>query len=280
MTEPQITANSTEVLMNNRIPAVSIGMPVYNGAKYIREALDSLLAQTFADFELIISDNASTDATTEICQEYAKKDGRIRYILQAENLGPTVNFQLVLSEGQGQYFMWAAHDDRWASTFLELTVAALESDLGCELAFSNFIERDLDSGKERLHKVLQSNSQSIVYNYITRALNMCPSLVYGLYRVNTLKKIDFIPMDFADVHFISEITVKSRIKVIDKYLYIAGTKGLREPYSLTHKKINRTFFLRKQYELLKVNFNFPITQCLFLLVCLVMAYNKIRLWRY
>jgi glycosyltransferase involved in cell wall biosynthesis len=280
MTEPQLTANVTEVSMNNRIPAVSIGMPVYNGAKYIREALDSLLAQSFTDFELIISDNASTDATTEICQEYAKKDGRIRYILQTENIGPTANFQLVLSEGQGRYFMWAAHDDRWSSNFLELTVAVLENDLGCDLAFSNFIERDLDSGKERLHKVLPSNSKSIIYNYITRTLNMCPSFVYGLYRVNTLKNIDFIPMDFADVHFISELTVKSRIQVIDKYLYIAGTKGLREPYSLTHKKINRTFFLRKQYELLKVNFNFPITQCLFLLVCLVMAYNKIKLWRY
>ncbi len=280
MTNPKVTANSTKKSMNSRIPTVSIGMPVYNGAEYIREALDSLLAQTFTDFELIISDNASNDATTEICQEYAKKDVRIRYILQAENLGPTANFQLVLSEAKGQYFMWAAHDDRWESTFLELTVVILENDLGCDLAFSNFIERDLDTGKERFHKILASNSQSIIYNFITRTLNMCPSLVYGLYRVNMLKKMKFISMDFADVHFISELAIKSRIQIIDKYLYVAGTKGMREPYSLTHEKINRTLFLRKQYELLKVNFNFPITQFLFLLVCLVMAYNKIKLWRY
>ena len=69
------------------VPLVSIGMPVYNGEKYIREALDSLLAQTFTDFELIISDNASTDATEIICREYAAHYPQIRYVRQRVNRG-------------------------------------------------------------------------------------------------------------------------------------------------------------------------------------------------
>ena len=93
--------------------AVSIGMPVYNGEKYIREALDSLLGQSFTGFELIISDNASTDGTEAICQQYAAKDSRIRYVRQPVNLGALDNFTFVLDEARGGYFMWAAADDRY-----------------------------------------------------------------------------------------------------------------------------------------------------------------------
>ncbi|ADR19063.1 glycosyltransferase family 2 protein [Calditerrivibrio nitroreducens] len=100
-------------------PQVSIGMPVYNGAKFISEALDSLLAQTFTDFELIISDNASTDETEAICREYAAKDKRIRYIRQRENLGAAANFKYVLDQAEGEYFMWAAADDVWDKKWIE-----------------------------------------------------------------------------------------------------------------------------------------------------------------
>lgn len=100
-------------------PKVSIGMPVYNGSPFIREALDSLLNQTFTDFELIISDNASTDETESICREYAAKDPRIRYVRQPENRGALLNFQFVLDEAVGEYFMWAAADDMWSSEWIE-----------------------------------------------------------------------------------------------------------------------------------------------------------------
>ncbi len=104
-------------------PAVSIGMPVYNGAKFIREALDSLLAQSFADFELIISDNASTDDTQTICQSYARQDLRVTYIRQEQNLGAVRNFLFVLRQSRGTYFMWAAHDDVWSPNWLEALVS-------------------------------------------------------------------------------------------------------------------------------------------------------------
>lgn len=104
---------------NNTKPKVSIGMAVYNGERFICRALDSLLSQTFTDFELIISDNASNDSTGNICQMYAAKDSRIKYTRQEDNQGALFNFNFVLEQAQSEYFMWAAHDDFWDNSFIE-----------------------------------------------------------------------------------------------------------------------------------------------------------------
>ena len=100
------------------VPKVTIGMPVFNGERLIRAALDSLLAQSFSDFELIISDNASTDGTERICREYAGRDKRIRYIRQLANIGGVPNFKFVLDEARGEYFMWSACDDIHSPDFV------------------------------------------------------------------------------------------------------------------------------------------------------------------
>lgn len=129
----------TEVSMAHRTgattpPAVSIGMPVYNGEKYIREALDTLQSQNHTDFELIISDNASTDGTGVICQQYAAKDGRIRYVRQAVNLGALANFTFVRDAARGEYFMWAAGDDKWDPNWISEMLNAMKK-TGADAAF-------------------------------------------------------------------------------------------------------------------------------------------------
>ena len=108
-------------------PKVSIGMPAYNAEFYIRRAIDSLLSQTFIDFELIISDNASTDATREICKEYANSDSRVHLISQTNNIGPVENFRCVMDKAVGKYFMWAATDDCWDPSFIEKNYNILEN---------------------------------------------------------------------------------------------------------------------------------------------------------
>lgn len=113
---------------SKRKPKVSIGLPVYNGENYLREALDSLLGQTFRDFELIISDNASTDATREIVLEYQQRDSRIRYIRQESNVEASKNFLLVLAMAETELFMWASHDDIWAKNWLEVLISNLTLD--------------------------------------------------------------------------------------------------------------------------------------------------------
>jgi glycosyltransferase involved in cell wall biosynthesis len=121
-------------------PAVSIGLPVYNGARFLQEALDALLGQTWQDLELIISDNCSTDATREICERAAARDPRVRYMRQPENIGPTRNFAFVLQQARGEFFMWAAHDDRWDSGWIEALVARLRA--GAALAFGEVVQVD------------------------------------------------------------------------------------------------------------------------------------------
>ena len=112
--------------MAERIPRVSIGLPVYNGARYLHCALESLLAQSFDDFELVISDNASTDSTAEICKKFASADSRIRYYRQSENLGAAGNFNQAFKLSRAEYFTWAASDDVRHRTYLEKCVNLLD----------------------------------------------------------------------------------------------------------------------------------------------------------
>lgn len=107
-------------------PRVSIGLPVYNGERFLAEALDSLLSQSFADFELIISDNASTDRTPEICRSYAAQDGRIRHYRTAQNRGAAWNHERVFRLSRGEYFKWAAHDDLCAPPYIQRCVEILD----------------------------------------------------------------------------------------------------------------------------------------------------------
>src|SRR5207245_725070 len=103
-------------------------MPVRNGEKYVRQAIESILAQTFSDWELVICDNASTDATEAICREYAARDPRVRYSRNAENLGPAGNHARCFELSRGRYFRWHAHDDLLHPQYLEKCVEVLDWD--------------------------------------------------------------------------------------------------------------------------------------------------------
>src|SRR4051812_10040179 len=116
-------------------PRVTIGVPVYNGEKFIRATVDSLLAQTFTDFELIISDNASTDGTEVISREYAAKDPRIIYVRNPRNLGPAANYNVPLDRARGEFFKWNAADDVCGPDFLKLCVEALDANPDAVIAY-------------------------------------------------------------------------------------------------------------------------------------------------
>jgi glycosyltransferase involved in cell wall biosynthesis len=110
--------------MNNN-PRVSIGLPVYNGARFLRHAFDGLLEQDFEDFELIVTDNASTDGTEEICRAFARSDCRIRYYRNRANIGLSANHNLAFSLARGSFFKWAAHDDGFPPMMLTRLVERL-----------------------------------------------------------------------------------------------------------------------------------------------------------
>jgi glycosyltransferase involved in cell wall biosynthesis len=110
----------------NAVPRLSIGLPVYNGEKYLAESLDALLGQSYEDFELIISDNASTDGTSEICHQYEKRDSRIRYVRQPHNIGCAGNHNYVVEQARGELFKWSSDDDLYARDLLKYCVDALD----------------------------------------------------------------------------------------------------------------------------------------------------------
>lgn len=209
--------------MSNNQPRLSIGLPVYNGEKFIRAALDSLLAQTFTDFELIISDNASTDKTEEICRTYTAQDQRIRYYRNDKNIGCARNFNRVFDLSVGEYFKWAAHDDLHAPDFLAKCIAVLDYDHTVVLCHShmyfidengNFLQNyniklktDSPKPQERFHELL---SKHLCYQN------------YGVIRTSAIRKIP--PMGsygIADGIFLLRLGLVGRFYEIPEYLFIA-----------------------------------------------------------
>jgi glycosyltransferase involved in cell wall biosynthesis len=110
----------------NSVPRLSIGLPVYNGENFLAESLEALLGQSYEDFELIISDNASTDATADICRRYAKQDSRIKYVRQPRNIGCAPNHNVLVQQARGELFKWASDDDLYARDLIERCIEALD----------------------------------------------------------------------------------------------------------------------------------------------------------
>lgn len=174
---------------------ISIGMPVYNGEKDIKRAIDSLLAQTFKDFELFISDNASTDLTQCICLEYAKKDKRVIYSRNSHNFGALKNFQAVLEKANAEYFFWASHDDYWHSKFIETAISEL--DIFNAAAGVMGVVHYLNAAGEELsthsppYQLASERAVERVTSYLKSGIT--DNLIYGVYRTNMLKSAPFIP---------------------------------------------------------------------------------------
>ena len=174
-------------------PLVSIGIPVFNGEDFVRQALDALLAQTYDNLELIISDNASTDRTGEICQEYATRDPRIKYIRNPSNVGLYANYRRVVSLATGEYFMWAAVDDLKPSDAIEGCVNALSRNQRAVMAHGIVLVRapgadDLVEFPNAV-KALDKNAAARV-RFFTRGIEH-NAMLYGMYRLDSLKQANF-----------------------------------------------------------------------------------------
>jgi glycosyltransferase involved in cell wall biosynthesis len=132
---------------------LSIGLPVHNGEKYLEQVLKCILDQTFIDYELIISDNGSTDMTEAICRDFESKDNRIQYFRSSENRGASWNFNRVVHKAKGEYFKWLADDDLYTPNFLSECIDALKANSNIVLAYSWSKVIDKDGNIVRDHKV-------------------------------------------------------------------------------------------------------------------------------
>jgi glycosyltransferase involved in cell wall biosynthesis len=169
-------------------------MPVYNGERFLKEALDALLSQSFTDWTLLISDDASGDKTKAIVQEYANRDSRITYVRQESNLGIFKNFKYTLDQADGKYFMWAAQDDLWEKSFLRTCVDILDKDESIGLTGTNMMEIDSYGRTIRelpwLEKLSGKPGIRSISHYILEPeiLGKC-NIMYGVWRIDAVKTV-------------------------------------------------------------------------------------------
>jgi len=180
-------------------PRVSIGMPVWNGEEFLRDGLDALLGQTFGDLELIISDNGSTDATQAVCQEYVKRDPRVRYYRSARNLGLQANFAKVLEMATAPYFMWGCPDDLWDASYVARMVAVLDSRESVVLAGCNTANIDhrgvAQSHFDNVAVYAPRGTAARAHRFIcTPPGGGHATLIYGLMRTPVIQRIGFAPL--------------------------------------------------------------------------------------
>lgn len=205
-------------------PRVSIGLPVYNGENYLAATLDSLLAQTYTDFELIICDNASTDSTSDICRSYAARDPRIRYYRNAKNLGAAPNYNRTFELAVGKYFKWSAHDDLCAPTFLERCVAALDGDPRVVLACPEILYIDAAGnviGESPYNRKLPTDSPRPEERFCSLMLSGCMNFqCFGLMRAHALRRTPLLGgYDAADQVLLARLALLGPFREITEPLF-------------------------------------------------------------
>jgi Flp pilus assembly protein TadD/glycosyltransferase involved in cell wall biosynthesis len=173
-------------------PLLSVGLFVYNGERFLEDALHSILNQTFKDFELIISDNASTDRTGEISQDYARRERRIRYYRSEKNMGAGWNARRVCELATGKYFKWAAADDMLEPEFLRRCIEALESDPACVVAYPK--TRVVDENGNLIENYvtpMETNSSDPVTRF--RGMLLISSWCYQIFGVMRMSALRQVP---------------------------------------------------------------------------------------
>ncbi|UCH38143.1 MAG: glycosyltransferase family 2 protein, partial [Candidatus Bathyarchaeota archaeon] len=226
--------------MRKSTPSVSIGLPVYNGETYIREAIDSILSQTYVDFELIIVDNASTDQTQKICLAYTDKDDRVRYIRNPHNVGAAENHNRAFRLSRSKYFKWAAHDDIIAPEYLSKCVSALEQDSSialCQTLTLRIDEKGVPSKKS--HFLIRENSDKLYLRFGDLIKFNYPVFqIHGVIRHSVLKNTHLFGNYIgADRNLLAEIALQGRLFTISEYLFF--NRYYPDRYSL--KYFNRPY---------------------------------------
>jgi glycosyltransferase involved in cell wall biosynthesis len=223
------------------MPRVTIGLPVYNGDRYVAEAIESVLGQTFADFDLIIADNASTDATEAICRRYAAADSRVRYVRNQHNIGAARNFDLTLQLASGEYFKWLAADDALEPQFLQVCVDLLDADpalvaactrcLGVDQhgdVFARFAhDHDFQSQTphERFQRFLRGDEGGAAWP------------IFGLIRRAALVETALIrPFIGSDYCLVAELVLKGRIA--QSPLYLNRLRNHPDAYTISQGQKN------------------------------------------
>jgi glycosyltransferase involved in cell wall biosynthesis len=205
---------------------VSIGLPTFNRASSLRKAIESVLRQDYKDMELIISDNASSDETQTVCEEYASRDKRVRYLRQPSNCGMTANFREVLAHASGEYFMWLSDDDWLGSSYISRCVRELEDRentvLVCGLA--KYYERDVPVFEGVRVTLQQKLGSERVLSYFRQVNDN--GTFYGIARSDVIRAIPLQHVLGGDWLFIAALAMRGQIVTIDDVVVGRSSRGV------------------------------------------------------
>jgi glycosyltransferase involved in cell wall biosynthesis len=230
-----------------KTPKISIGLPVYNGERYLEGCLQSLLDQSYPDFELIISDNASDDATEKICQQFAARDSRVRYYRNDKNIGAAPNHNRVFELATGEFFKWAAHDDLYPREMLRRCMEIFDkSPPSVALVFTQFERIDASGNCLAIKSDLIEKRDPRPHRRLAKLLMNIGnySATYGLIRSNVLRKTRLEgSFPFSDKVFLSEIAMLGELWQIPEPLLC-----LRHHAGRSHQSNKTAEALRKWYD--------------------------------
>jgi glycosyltransferase involved in cell wall biosynthesis len=230
-----------EMANDQKPPRVSVGLPIYNGEKFLDGVIGSILSQSFRDIELLISDNASTDRTGEICREYAARDSRVRYHRNPQNVGLISNHNLLFGRARGEFFMWIGHDDALDKDYLARCVELLDRHSEAILCFADTrtIGRDgqpvvQEANPRRIPlSALETDSADprVRYRSIIQLHHMCTPL-YGVVRANLMGQTR-LQGKYADADrvYLAELAVRGRFLMIHEPLFFHGEHEQRSVYA-------------------------------------------------
>jgi len=232
--------------VGNAIPPLTVGMPVYNGERYVAEAIESIIDQTFGDFEFIISDNASTDGTEDVCRSYAAKDSRITYSRLAENCGAAPNFNRVFLMSRSEHFKFAASDDLCAPPFLELCMAAYQdAPTDLVLCFPKTVKIDADGNHqgtiEEKMDLRQAKPHARFRAYLTNYwLSNC---FYGVMRSAAYRSTRMLKSyDPSDLVLLGELALQGQFWQLNEPLFLRRFHaGMSHKANQTAKDIQQWF---------------------------------------
>ena len=259
---------------------ITIGIPVYNGEEFLEEKITSILNQDFTNFELIISDNASTDSTKEICSKFATNDKRVRFFSHEKNLGPRWNFNFILKKAKGEYFMWTATDDKILPGFYEKNIEVLEKNpnIACSASQVKYFGKNRNYWAVRsargpfkgVKKKIVGRFQNL-QNYSTSGtfeskfryylkLRGHHHIFYGIYRTEQIKNIYIAGKNLPIQHDFMSILNTLRygdFYVIDQVLMHRYDGGESTQGFFNFKKLYKLNFIKS------ISLNYPFTRWCF-----------------
>ncbi len=242
------------MLIEKTLPKVSVGLPTYNRAATLKQAIDTVLNQDYTNIELVISDNASTDKTREVCEEFGCKDKRVKYIRQVYTLGPTANFKEVLDSSSGEFFMWLSDDDWLDYSYISECTKVLisEDDVSLVSGHVKYYNQDDFIFEGRRLNLLQNSGIGRMLDYYSKVKDN--GTFYGVIRRKDLNNVRITNAIGSDFLIVAAVAFLGKIKTLNNISVHRRLGGISHSWEKTASALSLSRF-EKSFPILSIAIN-------------------------